>query len=71
VSDAKEIKVAYERDGKASEATVPIVGELNPATKKTLEEGDAPAPVAAKKDRLSLRKSTVVISEEANQPSDE
>ena len=71
VSGAKEIHVAYERDGKGAEAIVPIVGELNPALKKTLEEGTAPAPASTKKDRLSLRKSTVIISEEANQPSDE
>ncbi len=71
VSGAKEIKVAYERDGKANEAVVPIVGDVDPEIKKQLEEGTAPPPPSAKKDKLSLRKTTVVISEEANQPSED
>lgn len=71
VVGAKEIKVSYERDGKSAQAIVPIVGEPDPNLKKELEQGSAPPPSAAKKDKLSLHKSTVIISEEANQPTDE
>ncbi len=49
VAGAKEIRVAYEREGKAEEVAMPIVGEPSPDTKLALEQEPPPASAAPKK----------------------
>jgi hypothetical protein len=49
VAGSKEIRVAYERDGKAEEVAMPIVGEPSADTKLALEQ--EPAPGAANKPK--------------------
>lgn len=63
VADAKEIRVAYERDGKSDELSMPIVGEPSPQTKLALEQEPPPASATpAKPGSLPGPHETRVIS---------
>jgi hypothetical protein len=70
LSEASELKVAYERDGKSGEVVMPIVGDKNPETKKMLEEGMMAPPTRAQAPSTGKQKKTVVISEEAATPTE-
>ncbi|HSO00679.1 MAG TPA: hypothetical protein VLS89_20445 [Candidatus Nanopelagicales bacterium] len=46
LATSKEIRIAYERDGKEGEAVIPVAGEPSPELVKALEEGRPSQPQA-------------------------
>ncbi|EYF03118.1 Hypothetical protein CAP_6232 [Chondromyces apiculatus DSM 436] len=58
LTTAKEIRIAYERDGKEAEATMPVVGEPSPEVVRAIEQG---RPAATQ--RSARRKGVTVIEE--------
>ncbi len=73
-AEAKEIRIAFERDGKPASTILNILGEVTPDTRKSLEAGAMIAPTAPNtkpggKGR-DKRFETKVIGGDASEPSD-
>ena len=70
MSEAPELHIAYERDGKPGEAVLKIVGAPDPQTKRRLDEGTPPPQQGTARTTDSPRKvkpqsrGTVVITDE-------
>lgn len=70
VAAAKELRIAYERDGKAEELAMPIVGAAQPGTKAELER-EVPEPQAAPLPvGPGAPRDTVIIRGSAQEPVD-
>ena len=71
MTEADELHIAYERDGKPGEAVLKIVGAPDPATKKRLDEGTPPPQQSSARTTEAPRKvkpqsrGTVVITDES------
>jgi hypothetical protein len=74
-SEAGEVRIAFERDGKPSAAVLTILGAPNPETRKNLEAGAMIAPAETAEPSRGNTKDkkrfeTKVIGGDASEPSD-
>ncbi len=67
MSEADELRIAYERNGKAAESVLKIVGAPDPETKHELDAG-APPPTASKSRKQLPKRGTIVITDESGAP---
>ena len=68
MTDAEELRIAYERNGKPSEAILKIVGAPDPSTKQQLDDTSGPPSATAKKGKLLPKRGTIVITDETGAP---
>lgn len=77
LAEASEIRIGFERDGKAASTSVKIHGAPAPETKVALETGtgmpvdDAPVGQSQPRSKPSRKKDTIVITDESASPGDD
>jgi hypothetical protein len=76
LAEASEIRIGFERDGKAASTSVKIHGAPVPETKVALETGtgmpvDVPPAVGAAPSKPSRKRDTIVITDESANPGDD
>jgi hypothetical protein len=64
---AKELRIAYEREGAERELVVPIAGEPSPALVRAFEQG-GPQPQPQQQQHNARKKGVVVIEEDDGTP---
>jgi len=73
LTEANELRISYERDGKVAEAVMPIVGAPDPETRQRLAEGTAQPPPRPDKVRQAPNRqgtNTIIITGERNTDDD-
>lgn len=71
LTEASELRIAYERDGKAGEAVIPIVGTPDPDTRAQLDSGVATAPRPTTVREQPNRQGTRTIIITGERPTDD
>lgn len=64
LTEATELRIAYERDGKVAEAIIPIVGAPDPETRAQLDSGvtNAPRPTTVREQPNRQGTRTIIIT---------